>query len=422
MIGSLYKRPSWLLVGILLLTNLMLAACGSTSTKDDEEMEPAELAEITPEVGFKKRWVQRIGLGFDEIDSRIDLAFSEDNILAASANGVVAMLSQSTGELRWQTDLEVTISGGIGVNRQLVYVGSNDGDLIALNLTDGEEVWRKKTSGEILSAPVSDGALLLVHSFDGKLYGLDAQSGEQRWVFQDNLPLLTMRGSSKPVIYEELILMGQANGKLIALDKETGQLRWERRVAIAQGKSEIERIVDVDATPLVSGGGVYAVSYQGRIVAFEVGSGRPEWQASESSHTDMATGFGNVYVVSADSSMTAYAKSDGSVVWRQSVLHRRQITAPSIIKSYLVTADYEGYLHLLSQVDGHLVARRLVDSRGVGTAVLTNDDMMFVLGDSGKLVAYQLDPDAKFYRFGAPVPQRDEVMRKPGMFPHSRYK
>lgn len=416
---TLWYRYGWIIAPLVFV---LVVGCGSNSSKDDEDLEPAELQEFVPETGLTKLWTRSVGTGLGSIYNRIDPIIIGDNVLAASVAGSVMMVRQEDGEAVWRLSLEDTISGGIGYGRENFYLGTHTGEVISFTISEGEENWRRKLSSEILSAPVTNEDLLVVHTFDGRVYGLDQNTGEQRWVYDGNLPVLTMRGTSKPAFFENLIIVGLASGKLIALDRESGRVRWERRVAIAQGRSEIERIVDIDATPHISNGLVYAVSYQGRIVAFEAATGRPLWQENESSFHDMAEGFGNIYVSSSQSSVTAYGKSDGSVRWEQSVLARRQITAPRTIKSYVVVADYEGYIHLLSQVDGHMVARRLADAEGIRSPIQVEGDKFFAYGNSGKLIAYQLNPDAKHYRIGAPIPQRDEVMQKPGMHPHGWHK
>lgn len=415
-------RLGGLLSSCVLLALLATAGCSSNSSKDEEDMEPAELQVFEPETGLRRLWQRETGKGLGSNYNRIDPVMVDDKLLVASVFGSLMLVSQDDGEVIWRQSLGETISGGIGIGGDNFYVGTHTGVVISLGLVDGKELWRKKLSSEVLSPPVTNGDLLVVHTFDGRLYGLDESSGEQRWVHDGNLPVLTMRGTSKPVFFEGLIIVGQASGKLIALDRSSGRIRWERRVAIAQGRSEIERIVDIDASPYISGSLVYAVSYQGRIVAFDAATGRPLWQEKESSFNDLAEGFGNIYVSSSQSSVTAYGKSDGSIRWEQSALARRQLSSPKTIKSYVAVGDFEGYVHLLSQVDGHMVARRQVDPQGLRSPVLVKGDKFFVYGNSGKLTAYQLNPDAKHYRIGAQVPQRDEVMQKPGMHPYGWHK
>ena len=413
---------SALLFALLLALLLVTAGCGSTSSKDEEDMEPAELQEFVPETGLTRLWQRDTGKGLGSNYNRLDPVMVNDNLLVASVYGTFMLVNQQDGDVVWRHSLDDTLSGGIGLGRESFYLGTHSGAVISLALADGAEQWRRKLSSEILSPPVTNGDLLVVHTFDGRVYGLDEASGEQRWVYDGNLPVLTMRGTSKPVFFEGLVIVGQANGKLIALDKASGRIRWERRVAMAQGRSEIERIVDIDASPYISGSLVYAVSFQGRIVAFDAATGRPLWQEEESSFNEMAEGFGNIYVSSSQSTVTAYGKSDGSIRWEQSALARRQLGSPKIIKSYIAVGDFEGYVHLLSQVDGHMVARRQIDPTGLRSPLLVNGDTFYVYSNSGKLTAYKLNPDAKHYRIGAQIPQRDEVMQKPGMHPYGWHK
>ncbi len=367
-----------------------LVACGSNDIKDDEELEPAELISFDAEMNLDRVWKKSIGSGQGKTFNRLQPVFADEDIIVASVDGEVVSLSQSDGAKNWSVDLDKVISGGVGIDRKQIFVGTPEGEVIALDRSDGQQLWSHHLSSEVLAAPVSNDELLVAHTFDGKLYGLDAKTGEQRWVHDSTLPVLTMRGSSSAEFFEELVLVGLASGKLVALDVNTGQLRWDRRVAIAQGRSEIERIIDVDSVPLVSAGIVYAVSYQGQIAAFEAASGRLIWREDESSFNNMAEGFGNIYVSGAQSSITAYGKRDGLIRWEQSELARRQISAPAVIGSFIAVGDFDGYLHVMSQVDGHMVARDSVDSKGIAAQPLVNGDRIFVYGNSGKLSAYEL--------------------------------
>lgn len=395
----------------------LLFVTGCASNSDKEDLEPAELVKFIPEIGLKKRWHAQVGLGQGTTYNRLLPLLDNNRLYVASNDGDVTCLESENGHKCWNTDIDASISGGVGNGDDMVYVATHQGEVLALNKNQGDIVWRKTVSSEVLTPPSINGDLLVVNSFDGKVYGLSATTGQQLWIYDGTMPLLTMRGTSGTVFYENLVIFGSAAGKLIALDRQTGQVRWERRVTIAQGRSEIERIVDVDATPLISEGIIYAVSYQGRIVAFEAATGRPVWFEDESSFHDMATGFGNVYVTNANSSVTSYVKRNGNIRWETADLARRQLTAPATIRNFVAVGDFEGYIHLISQVDGHLVARKRVDQTGIWAPALVNGEDLYVYGNSGILVAYKLDKDFKKYRLGAAMPERDEIMRRPGMYP-----
>jgi outer membrane protein assembly factor BamB len=393
-----------------------LAACSSNDASD-EDLQPAELVDFTAEIGFKGLWSANIGRGQGRIYNRLTPVVQGGDIYAAAIDGVVAKLDRFSGKETWVQQLDVDISGGVAVAAGHVLVGSLSGELFSLNDEDGSLNWKTTLSSEIASAASIDSSLVVVRCVDGYIYGLDLSGGEKLWSYNSTIPILTLRGYGEVAFFEQLVIAGLANGKLVALDRRTGAVKWEGRVDIGQGRSEIERIVDIDATPLVIGNVVIGVSYQGRMLAFDAASGRPMWQSNVATYHDLAQGFGNIYAVSIDGHLMAFSRHDGKMHWQQDVLKRRNLSAPMVTSSYIFTSDYEGFLHVFSQVDGRQIGRKFIDREGVRAPVTIAGDIVYVYGDSGRLLALELTKDFKQYRSSGGIPARDEVMRKQGMHP-----
>ena len=220
-----------------------------------------------------------------------------------------------------------------------------------------------------------------------RLIGLDASTGDQRWTYDSTPGVLTLRGTGAPVVTNHLAVAGLSTGKVVALDTRNGVPVWEQRVAIPQGRSELERIVDIDGGLLLSGGTLYVASYQGRMAALELESGRVLWQRDASSYAGVAQGFGSVYVSLASGTVEGVDERSTTALWSNDSLARRQLSAPEVFSSYVAVGDMEGYLHLLSQVDGRFVGRTRIDSDGLRARPLVVGDMIYVFGNSGKLEA-----------------------------------
>jgi outer membrane protein assembly factor BamB len=410
----------WNAVALVALTAVTVATGCSSSSKKEEELEPVELAPIKAEVGMRLLWRKSVAAGPGSTYNRLELAREGDKLFAASIDGSVKAMQTDNGKKLWEVDVEGEISGGVGIAGESVVVGTTDGRLIALSMQDGSKQWQSKVSSEIVSTPAANSEIVVAHCIDGKVHAVSLQDGKPAWTFDGNMPVLTLRGASPAVFASGYVFVGLANGKLVGLDEQTGQVRWEGRVAIGQGKSEIERIVDIDAPPYISDDTIYVVSYQGRIMAFDMRSGRPMWSEKESSYQHLAEGFGNIYVSTSDGTITAYSKQDGSIRWDQANLSHRQLSAPSVVSSFIAVADYEGYVHLLSQVDGHLVGRVRTDPDGVRASMLADDNRLFVYGNSGEVWALQLDPDDTYnWILNSKMPGRDEVMLKRGIHGHN---
>ena len=368
----------------LLALAVTAVGCSSNSTK---ELPPAELPKFEAEVELRTQWSRSVGNGQGEMFNMLAPAIEGEVIYAAAANGDVMALNRENGKVIWSTDVDTEISGAIGVYYDQVYVGTPKGQLIALNASNGEELWRASVTSEVLSAPASNGDVVVVQTQDDRLIAFDAQSGSQRWIVENTPAVLTLRGTGSPLVTSRLVLAGLSSGKVVAVDASRGLPVWEQRVALAQGRSELERIVDIDGGLLMSGGTVYAVSYQGRVAAMDLESGRILWQRDASSSVGVAQGFGNVYVSEASGTVEAIDERSATALWSNDSLARRQLSAPQVFSSYVAVGDFEGYLHLLSQVDGRFVGRTRVDSSGLRVQPLVVGDVMYVYGDGGKLAA-----------------------------------
>ncbi|UUY08705.1 outer membrane protein assembly factor BamB [Pseudomonas sp. J452] len=373
----------WKNAAVLALA-VLAVGCSSNSKK---ELPPAELPDIQEEVQLEKQWSRSVGDGQGELYNLLTPAVDGERLFAADAEGVVMALDRLSGDVFWKVDLELPVSGGVGAGYGLVLVGTLKGEVVALDSSSGEERWRARVTSEVLSAPATNGDVVVVQTQDDRLIGLDASTGEQRWIFENSPAVLTLRGTSSPVVTNRLAIAGLSTGKVIALDIQRGIPVWEQRVAVPQGRSELERVVDIDGSLLLSGGTLYVVTYQGKVAAIDIESGRQLWQREASSYVGLAQGFGNVYVSQAGGSVESIDERSTSALWNNDALARRQLSAPEVFSSYVAVGDLEGYLHLLSQVDGHFVGRKKIDGDGLRARPLVVGDWIYAYGNSGKLVA-----------------------------------
>lgn len=372
---------------VMLSAAVLAVGCSSNSTK---ELPPAELEKFAEEVRLDKQWSRSIGEGQGETWNQLELAVEGDSLFAADVEGLVMALNRETGKVLWETELDKPVSGGVGAGYGLVLVGTLTGQVIALDSTSGEVKWRAPVGSEVLAAPASNGNVVVVQTQDDRLVALDAASGERLWSYESTPAVLTLRGTGAPVVTNQLAVAGLSSGKVIALDVQRGIPVWEQRVAVPQGRSELERMVDIDGGLLLSGGTLYVVTYQGQLAALDLRSGRPLWQRQASSYVGVASGFGNIYVSQAGGSVEGIDERSTSALWSNDALARRQLTSPAVFSSNVAVGDLEGYLHLLSQVDGRFVGRVRVDSDGLRARPLVVGDWLYAYGNSGKLVAYTL--------------------------------
>ena len=378
-----------------LLLVLNLGACSTISgwfdyDDEDDPTQPAVLVDFKQTVKIKKLWSHGVGDGQGDGFYKIQPAISGDIIYAAAADGELLAVNRNSGKKLWDAQIDEPLSGGVGVYEGSLFLGSSDGLALRVDASSGEVIWSARLTGEVLSAPQTDGKVVVVHTLDGKLLGLDFDSGDILWTYDSTMPALTIRGTSDPIVSNGLAMVGFANGRVIAFDMAGGSIVWEVRVAIAQGRSEIERIVDVDGTMALLGKELYAASYQGRVVAIDVPSGRKLWQHNVSSFSGVSQGFGNIYVADENGTVIAFLRTGAGERWSQPQLAYRGLSRPTPVSSYLAVADFEGYVHVMSQVAGEMVGRVKADSDGVRADMLSDGNVLYVYGNSGDLIAYEI--------------------------------
>ncbi|RJG10272.1 outer membrane protein assembly factor BamB [Pseudomonas cavernicola] len=368
----------------LLALAVLAAGCSSNSKK---ELPPAELPDFTEEVELKKEWSRSVGDGQGDSFNMLVPAVDGDQIFASDVNGEVMALNRFSGDKLWEQDLDLPVSGAVGAGYGLVLLGTLKGEVIALDAATGEEKWRSRVTSEVLAAPATNGDVVVVQTQDDRLIALDAATGNQRWIYENTPAVLTLRGTGAPIVTSRLAFAGLSSGKVIALDTQRGLPVWEQRVAVPQGRSELERVVDIDGGLVLSDNVLYVVSYQGRVAGLDLESGRILWQREASSNVGLAQGLGNVYVSLANGTIEGIDERSASALWSNEALARRQLSAPEVFSSYVAFGDFEGYLHLVSQVDGRFVGRERIDSDGLRARPLVVGDWLYAFGNSGDLVA-----------------------------------
>ena len=387
----MWQTSRHLLVLGFLLTTGCSTITGWFSDDEFDPREPVELEKITEQVKLKSRWSRGVGDGQGEGLLKINPILVGDSLYAASAEGRVMSVDPESGRVRWKQDLDLALSGGVGHHGNSVFVGASEGLVMRLDAASGSEIWRAPVSGEVLSAPQGDGRYVVAQTYDGKLMGFDYETGEVRWTYTSDVPVLTLRGTGTPMILGDNAIAGFADGKVVAINLRSGNVAWEVRVAIPQGRSEIERIVDIDGSMAVQSNELYVASYQGRLAAIDTRSGRRLWQRNVSSVSGVGVGFGNVYVADDDGTVSAFLRNGQGVRWQNIDLGFRDLSRPTPVSSYVAVVDFEGYLHLLSQVDGKIVGRTKVGSSGARADMLTRGNRLFVFTNDGALKAYDVE-------------------------------
>lgn len=369
----------------------LLSACGD----EDNSEPPALLTNFTRTSWLDQQWSAQTG---DEVGQQflfIEPLLLENRILTAGRDGLLTIFDTETGRELAEIDLDEGLSGGIGGDDKQALLTTRDGQVVSIDLGDNTVNWKTRVPSEVLSRPVLYNDTVLVRTADGRLLGLDLQSGKIRWSYAQTVPALTLRGSSTPVLARGRVFVGLDNGRLIALSPIDGEVIWDIALSVPQGRSEIQRLVDIDGRAELYGRHLYLTSYQGRIAAIDVGIGQFVWARPFSSHSGVSVDETAVYSSDDMSYVWALDKSTGATLWKQEKLKLRDITRPVPFGDYLVVGDYEGYLHVMSKFDGHFIARTQVDDSGILVPPVVDGQRLYVLTRAGLLASYTLKPIVK---------------------------
>ncbi|NVK22945.1 MAG: outer membrane protein assembly factor BamB [Kangiellaceae bacterium] len=359
-----------------LLTSL--AACFLLASCADEPLnEPTELQDIDEKFSVDSRWTEAVGDGDDGKFNSLVPAVWENKVVTADVAGLVTAFDRASGDILWEADLETPLSGGVTANAGVVAVGSKDAEVFVLDVNDGKQLWKAEVSSEVLAKPAIEDGKLVVRTGDGRIFAFDINSGKQEWFYDRVIPNLTLRGTSAPLATGGIALTGFANGKLAAFNLQTGDLLWEQRISAPRGSSEISRIVDVDATPVVYGSTLYAAGYNGFAIALDLTNGRYLWRNEASVTKDLLVDATRVYMVTTDGKVAALDRFTGDPIWQAEDLMYRSLTGAADNGGNIIVGDFEGYLHWLDKETGTIVAREHLDDNGVShTPIVTNNEII----------------------------------------------
>jgi outer membrane protein assembly factor BamB len=383
------RSSRWLAVGALVGSLVVLAAC----SKDKDIDQPAKLTDINATMRAERVWTASVAdKGAKPLRLGLGLSIDGNRVFAAGRKGEVAAFDLASGRTLWRAKTKLALSGGPGSGSGLVIVGSTFGDLVALNATDGAVRWKVRLNGEVLSAPAINERLVAIRTVDGKLRGLSLKDGSELWAQEQPVPRLSLRGTASPVMTGDLVLSGFDNGKVAAVNANDGSIQWEATISPAHGKTELERMDDVDSTVRVSGPDVYAVGFQGRVSMLALDTGQTWWSHDASSFRAIGLDDESLYIATADGEIVSLRRRTGTELWRQKALLHRRLSAVVEADSAIVTGDYQGYVHWLDKATGALAARASTGKVRISNPPVVAGNMVLVVNDAGKITAFRMTP------------------------------
>lgn len=370
----------------LIASTTFLTACSGFFDKDNTPT-PKPLVAFKPEIRPHRLWSTKAGSGVNDEYLKMGPTVAYNAIYTSSLKGTITSINKQTGRINWQADTRLPVTTSPGVGDGLVVVGTRKGEVAALQESDGRLLWQTTIKGEILARPAVADGYIVIKAVDGYTRGLSTRDGRELWAFQQVEPSLILRGSSAPLLSGHAVFVGYANGNLAKLNLHNGQLEWMQTVAIPEGIFAIQRMIDIDADPILYDHRVYAATYQGKIASLGWDSGRILWSHDLSSYTGMIADPDAIYVSDARSHVWSFNADSGMVNWRQPELESRVVSGPASMGRYVVVGDAQGYLHWLSKQDGHFAGRESVGAAIYAAPVVSNN-VLYAITSKGYVVAY----------------------------------
>ena len=391
---STASRSHWARLGMAAFCVATLAGCSTVKDwfQDDEEKAkaPTELTEITPAVTVTEIWTADAGKGEGLLGARQAPVVADGRVYAAAIEGGVHAFDLQTGNSVWAYESDLRLSGGPGVGEGLVAIGSLEGDVIALDAATGAEKWTANVSNEVIAAPAVGMGMVFVHSNDGRVTAFDAATGERRWFWNHDVPTLSVRGSDAPLLGPGYVFIGNDDGTVSALAAQDGRPLWEQAVAPQEGRTELDRMADVDGTPVLDGTTLFVSSFKGQTMAIDAPSGQPMWVSENGGPGKVAVAPGVAVVTGVDGAVFGLDKAGGGALWQQPGLIRRGTTSPGVHGDYAVVGDFDGYLHWLNLATGEFAARTRTGNQALRATPVVVDGILVVQDIEGELSAYRL--------------------------------
>ena len=377
---------------ILLVSIFFLSSCSTLSSlkfwgDDEEEEGPSELYSVVDNRTLDREW--SVSNGNDSLYGRLIPVVYDGKVFFINSLGYISSVDLDTGKLVWSKDTQDVVSSGLDVNFKTISYGTLDGNLVAIDYENGNEIWRSPTSSESLSPPVNSGSHIIIQTIDGRVAGYELKTGKRDWFHQTVLPSLTLRGTSRPFIDQGFIFTGFASGKIAMIYPDSGAIRLELPVTLNEGKSELERIVDIDGRSIIVNNLLVAASYQGNLTAINLRDGRPTWQEEISSVKDLTSNGNRIIAVDSKGLVKAFGTATGARIWEQEDLKLRKLTAPASISNLIAIGDFEGYIHLLNAQTGNFEGREKV-SRNAITEIVSQGSYLLVADESGRVQKFTI--------------------------------
>ena len=375
---------------LLALSIALLGSACSLSGTDNYPKATALPKKFANQMQTQVLWQKKINSGDKFQKLSFVPATDGRNVYAVGAEGYFYSLDANTGKENYRIKLKNNISSGVSVAGNFAFLGTKNGDLMALNTANGKIVWRTPL-GAMMVAPASFGeGFLAVFTTGGDLLALNPEDGSILWRYHTEMPILSMQGTASPVIGGGVVIITDDNGEFIVLDAKTGLPMANQKLARKSSNHLVGKIIDQDATAKINNGILFASSYQNRTYAVNLSQGGLIWENEKvTTRKDFAIDPQKLYLVAGYDEVVALNQQTGAEVWRNKKLIGRRLSPLVAVPNYLATIDLDGNLIWLSANTGEILAiTRIAKTSSKSSPLVMADRIIWQLTD-GTLVAFR---------------------------------
>ena len=379
----------WIIPALVAL--LLLNGCSWIKSwgDDDDPDAPAELVEFEPTLKIGKVWSTGVGSGLDKAGRQLRPAFLSGSLYAADYKGLLMAIDADSGRKQWEIKTKLPFTGGPGISGDLLLMGTQDGEVFAFDASTGTQLWSATVTSEVLAAPAASDGIVVVRCIDGRVFGLDADTGQRVWIYDHNVPLLTLRGNAPLLLRAGVVFLGYDGGQVVALRQDDGTLMWEQTLVTVEGRTELERLSDIDGQLVFIASDLLVSSYKNRLASLAADSGRLLWFKDISSATGVAVDRINLSLSDKDGNLWLLDRRNGAEFWKHDQLLRRGLTRPVFYGSFVVVGDAEGYLHWINISSGQFAAREKVGGKGFAGPPLVVGNTLYIMTKKGEITAFR---------------------------------
>jgi outer membrane protein assembly factor BamB len=369
---------------------LLLNGCSWIKSWGDDEIDgPAELVEFVPTLKVGKVWSTGVGKGLDKAGRQLRPVHSAGSIYAADYKGLLIAVDADSGKKKWEIKTKLPFTGGPGVSENLLLMGTENGEVFAFDASTGTQLWSANVTSEVLAPPNAADGIVVVRCIDGRVFGLDANTGQRIWIYDHNVPLLTLRGNAPILLRAGVVYVGYDGGQVVALSMDDGTLMWEQTLVTTEGRTELERLSDIDGQLVFINSDLLVSSYKNRLASLAADSGRLLWFKDISSATGVSVDRINLTLTDKDGNLWLLDRRNGAESWKHDQLLHRGLTRPVFYGSFVVVGDEDGYLHWINVDDGQFAAREKVGGKGFSGPPLVVGNTLYVMTNKGSLTAFR---------------------------------